>query len=54
MKPSSYYNRIVDVMEELDRFTMLTRDIKDMLVDRYSERVENNAELSARVNTPNI
>ena len=54
MKPSSYYNRIVDVMEELVRFTILTRDIKDMLVDRYSERVENHAELSARVNTPNI
>ena len=54
MKPSSYYNRIVDVMEELVRFTMLTRDIKDMLVDRYSERVESHAELSARVNTPNI
>ena len=35
MKPSSYYNRIVDVMEELVRFTMLTRDIKDMLLDRY-------------------
>ena len=54
MKPSSYYNRIVDVMEELVRFTILTRDIKDMLVDRYSERVESHAELSARVNTPNI
>ena len=54
MKPSSYYNRIVDVMEELVRFTMLTRDIKDMLGDRYSERVESHAELSARVNTPNI
>ena len=54
MKPSAYYNRIVDVMEELVRFTVLTRDIKDMLVDRYSERAENHAELSARVNTPNI
>ena len=54
MKPSSYYNRIVDVMEELVRFTMLTRDIKDMLVDRYSERVESYTELSARVNTPKI
>ena len=54
INPSSYYNRIVDVMEELVRFTMLTRDIKDMLVDRYSERVESHAELSARVNTPNI
>jgi arsenic resistance protein ArsH len=52
MKPSAYYNRIVDVMEELVRFTVLTRDIKDMLVDRYSERVESHAELSARVNTP--
>jgi arsenic resistance protein ArsH len=47
MKPSAYYNRIVDVMEELVRFTVLTRDIKDMLVDRYSERVESHAELSA-------
>ena len=54
INPSSYYNRIVDVMEELVRFTMLTRDIKDMLVDRYSERVESHAKLSARVNTPNI
>lgn len=50
MKPSPYYNRIVDVMEELMRFTVLTRDIKDHLVDRYSERVESHAALSARVN----
>ena len=54
MKPFSYYNRIIDVMEELVRFTMLTRDIKDMPVDRYSELAEGHAELSARVNTPNI
>ena len=40
MKPSPFYNRIVDVMEELVRFTLLTRDIRDHLVDRYSERVE--------------
>ena len=52
MKPSSYYNRLVDVMEELFRFTLLTRDIKDLLVDHYSERVESHAALSARVNTP--
>lgn len=39
MKPSAYYNRIVDVMEELVKFTLLTRDHKDFLVDRYSERV---------------
>ena len=50
MKPSAYYNRIVDVMEELVKFTLLTRDRKDYLVDRYSERHESAAELSARVN----
>ena len=52
MKPSPFYNRIVDVMEELVRFTLLTRDIRDHLVDRYSERVESHAELSERVNRP--
>ena len=53
MKPSPFYNRMVDVMEELVRFTLLTRDIKDHLVDRYSERVETREELSKRVNLPN-
>jgi arsenic resistance protein ArsH len=38
MKPSSYYDRIVDVMEELVRFTVLLRPHTAQLVDRYSER----------------
>ncbi len=38
MKPSSYRDRVVDVMEELMRFTYLTRDAAEFLVDRYSER----------------
>ena len=38
MKPSSYYDRIVDVMEELYKFTVLTRHNKDYITDRYSER----------------
>ncbi|KAF0282104.1 arsenical resistance protein ArsH [Spiribacter roseus] len=50
MKPSPYYNRIVDVMEELVKFTRLTRDRRDYLVDRYSERVESAEAVSARVN----
>lgn len=40
MKPSSYYDRIVDVMEELVRFTVLMRPHAAQLVDRYSERKE--------------
>ncbi|WP_028303046.1 arsenical resistance protein ArsH [Oceanospirillum maris] len=50
MKPSAYYNRIVDVMEELVKFTLLTRGCSDYLTDRYSERVESAEQLSARVN----
>ena len=38
MKPSDYYARLVDVMEELYKFTILTRDRAAYLVDRYSER----------------
>lgn len=54
MKPSSYYDRIVDVMEELFKFTLLTRDVSSYLVDRYSERKESAAELSKRVNQKSI
>lgn len=50
MKPSPFYNRMVDVMEELMKFTVLTRGHSAHLVDRYSERVETAADLSARVN----
>lgn len=50
MKPSAYYDRVVDVMEELLKFTLLTRDIAPYLVDRYSERKESAEELSKRVN----
>jgi arsenic resistance protein ArsH len=40
MRPSAYYDRIVDVVEELFKFTLLTRERSDYLVDRYSERKE--------------
>lgn len=50
MKPSPYYDRIVDVMEELVKFTLLVRDRKEYLVDRYSERKESAEALSKRVN----
>ena len=50
MKPSAFYNRMVDVMEELMKFTLLTRSCSDYLTDRYSERVETAEKLIARVN----
>ncbi|SFO76601.1 arsenical resistance protein ArsH [Variovorax sp. OK605] len=54
MKPSPYYERVVDVMEELLKFTLLTRDCAGYLVDRYSERRESAQALSERVNLRSI
>lgn len=47
MKPSAYYDRVVDVMEELFKFTLLTRDLGAYLLDRYSERKEARAATTA-------
>lgn len=49
MRPSSYYDRIVDVMEELVKFTLLTRHLSPFLTDRYSERKEAASKLEERV-----
>jgi arsenic resistance protein ArsH len=54
MKPSAYYERVVDVMEELMKFTLLTRDSATYLVNRYSERRESAEALSKRVNQRSI
>ncbi|MGU7784171.1 arsenical resistance protein ArsH [Burkholderia sp. PU8-34] len=54
MKPSAYFDRVVDVMEELVKFTLLTRDIGPYLVDRYSERKESAEALSKRVSQTDI
>lgn len=54
MKPSPFYDRIVDVCEELMKFTLLTRGVSDYLTDRYSERKESAAALSQRVNQSQI
>jgi len=48
MKPLAYYERVVDVMEELVKFALLTRDRPDYLTDRYSERREAADKLEAR------
>ena len=49
MRPSSFYDRVVDVMEELVKFTLLTRGASDYLTSRYSERKEDAVKLEARV-----
>ncbi len=49
MKPSPYYDRMVDVMEELVKFTLLTRNESAYLTNRYSERKESREALSKRV-----
>jgi arsenic resistance protein ArsH len=54
MKPSAFYDRVVDVMEELVKFTLLLRGNAAYLVDRYSERKESAEELSRRVNQRSI
>jgi len=54
MKPSSYLDRVVDVLEELVKFTLLTRDVSPYLVDRYSERKESAEALMNRVNQRSI
>ena len=54
MKPSPYDNRIVDVMEELMKFTLLLRDRSTYPTDRYSERVESAEDLAKRVNQRSI
>ena len=50
MKPSAYFDRVVDVLEELYKFTLLTRGNANYLVDRYSERKESTEALMQRVN----
>lgn len=54
MKPSSWYDRIVDVAEELFKVTLLLKGQKEYLADRYSERKESHQALSARVNQEKI
>lgn len=54
MKASPFYDRVVDLMEELVKFTLLLRDQQGVLVDRYSERKESAEQLMTRVNQRSI
>lgn len=54
MKPSPYYDRVVDVVEELVKFTLLTRGASSYLTDRYSERKEEAVKLSERMKLSSI
>lgn len=54
LKPSAYFDRVVEVIEERVKFTLLTRDIGPYLVDRYSERKESVEALAQRVNQAGI
>lgn len=54
MEPSACCDWVVDVMEELMKLTLLTRDIAPYLVDRYSERKASAEEFSKRVNQKSI
>ncbi len=49
MRPSPYYDRLADVMEELMKFTFPTQGISDYLTSRYSERKEEAEKLATRV-----
>lgn len=51
MKDSPFYERIVDVMEELVKFTLLTRDHSDYLTSRYSERKADNEKITMHAET---
>jgi arsenic resistance protein ArsH len=49
MTPSPSYDRVVDGIEELVTFTLLTRGVSGHLTDRYSARKESAATLEARL-----